>query len=390
MAYIEDFEPIPLEDTSVFKHIKVGRTGLAHKIVMPPMARFRAGKDDSVPTDMMIKYYGDRSRYPGSMIITEAVNISAQAGGYERSPGVWAKEQMNQWKKIFDVIHKNKSFVWSQLIALGRSAYAPALKKDGLRYDGASEILPNDQFGEAALKNNIKLHQITKEEIKKYVQKYIIAAKNCIDTGADGVEIHSANGYLLNQFLDPKSNNRSDEYGGSIENRARFILEVTDALIESVGSDRVGIRFSPYGTFGDMSGGDDPTLIAQYAYVLGELEKRAKKGNRLAYVHVLEPRVTDPSSGEGSYLGGTNDFIYSIWKGIVIRSGGLTLFPKDCIALCEEPNTLVAFGRFFIANPDLIERMKKGLPLTKYDRSTFYTSEEKGYNDYVIYKENQK
>ena len=167
------------------------------------------------------------------------------------------------------------------------------------------------------------------------------------------------------------------------------MLEVVDAVVDAVGHKKVGIRFSPYSLFGTMSGGAEPLIVAQYAYVIGELEKRARDGKRLAYIHLVEPRVTDPFlvEGEGTYDQGTNDFAYSIWRGPIIRAGNLALHPEDVREMVDNDRTLIAYGRFWLANPDLVKRLEKGLPLNKYDRDTFYSMSEKGYLDYPTYEE---
>ncbi|QLQ80014.1 hypothetical protein HG537_0D00140 [Torulaspora globosa] len=390
MSFVKDFKPIALGDTNLFKPIKIGNNELKHRIVMPPLTRLRAHHPGNVPNDWAIEYYDQRSKRPGTLIITEATFASAQSGGYDNAPGIWSEEQVKQWKKIFAKIHENKSFVWVQLWALGRQAFPDSLARDGLRYDSASdEVYMDDAQREKAVKSNNPQHGLTKDEIKQYIKDYVQSAKNAIEAGADGVEIHSANGYLLNQFLDPISNKRTDEYGGSIENRARFTLEVVDAVTEAVGCDRVAIRFSPYGTYGTMSGGEEPLIVAQYAYVLGELEKRAKAGKRLSYVHLMEPRVANlhVAEGEGEYKDGTNDFVYSIWKGPIIRAGNLALHPEDTKEMVADDRTLIAYGRFFIANPDIVDRIEKGLPLNKYNRDTFYIMSKEGYTDYPTYDE---
>lgn len=390
MSFVQDFKPIALGNTNLFKPVKIGNKELKHRVVMPPLTRFRANYPGNVPSDWAIEYYNQRSKRSGSLIITEGTFPSAQSGGYDHAPGIWSKEQIDQWKKIFAKIHENKSFVWVQLWVLGRQAPAENLARDGLRYDSASDdIYMSDEQRDTAVKNKNPLHGLTKDEIKQYVNDYAQAARNSIEAGADGVEIHSANGYLLNQFLDPISNKRTDEYGGSIENRARFVLEVIDAVTEAIGSDKVGIRFSPYGTFGAMSGGEEPSIVAQYAYVLGELEKRAEEGKRLSFVHIVEPRVTNAAfaEGQGAYNEGTNDFVYSIWKGPVIRAGDLTLHPGDVKKMVEDKRTLIGYGRFFISNPDIADRVEKGLPLNKYVRDTFYSPTKEGYIDYPTYDE---
>lgn len=390
MSYM-NFDPKPLGDTNIFKPIKIGNNELKHRVVMPALTRMRAIAPGNIPnTEWAEEYYRQRSQYPGTLIITEGTFPSAQSGGYPNVPGIWSKEQLAEWKKIFNAIHENKSFVWVQLWVLGRQAWPEVLKKEGLRYDSATDDLyMGEEEKERALKANNPQHGITKEEIKQYIKEYVDAAKKAIDAGADGVQIHSANGYLLNQFLDPISNNRTDEYGGSIENRARFTLEVVDAVVDAVGAERTSIRFSPYGTFGTMSGGENPGIVAQYAYVIGELEKRARAGKRLAFIDLVEPRVTDPFLPEFEkwFKEGTNEFIYSIWKGPVLRVGNYALDPDQATLDSKKPNTLIGYGRSFIANPDLVYRLEKGLPLNKYDRNTFYKFTKEGYTDYPSYEE---
>ena len=391
MPFAQDFKPQALNDTNLFKPIKIGNCELKHRAVFPPLTRMRASHPGNVPNkDWAVEYYNQRSQYPGTMLITEGAFISAQAGGYDNAPGIWSDEQVAEWKKIFAKIHENKSFVWVQLWNLGRQSYADTLARDGLRYDSASDnVYMDEESKERADKSKNPQHGITKDEIKQYIKEYVHAAKNSLAAGADGVEIHSANGYLLNQFLDPKSNHRTDEYGGSIENRSRFTLEVVDALVEAIGADKVGIRFSPYGTFGNLSGGAEPLIVAQYAHVIGELEKRARAGSRLAYLHLVEPRVTNPflTEGAGEYDDGTNDFAYSIWKGPIVRAGNLALHPEVARELVEDDRTLLAYGRYWIANPDLVSRLEKGQPLNKYNRDTFYAMTAEGYLDYPTYDE---
>ncbi|CCH58833.1 hypothetical protein TBLA_0A10550 [Henningerozyma blattae CBS 6284] len=391
MPFVKDFTPVALKDTNLFKPIKVGDNELKHRAVLPPLTRMRAHHPGHVPNkDWAVEYYDQRSKRPGSLLVTEGVFISEQAGGYDNAPGCYSDEQIAEWKKICDVVHKNHSFIWPQLWALGWAADAKSMSRDGLRYDGATDnVYSNDKYGILAKENNIKIHGLTTDDIKQYIKDYVNAAKRVIAAGADGVEIHSANGYLLNQFLDENSNKRTDQYGGSIENRARFPLEVVDALIEAVGAEKVGIRFSPYGTFNDMAGGKNSLIVAQFAYIIGELEKRAKAGNRLAYIHLVEPRVTNPflTEGQGEYLDGTNDFVYSIWKGIIIRAGNLALHPEIAKDLLKDDRTLLGYGRLWIANPDLVDRLEKGLPLNKYDRDSFYSMTSEGYLDYPTYAE---
>ena len=392
MPFNKEFKPVALKDTNLFKGIKVGNMELNHRAVMPPLTRMRAKHPGNVPnTELTAEYYSQRTREPGTLVITEATFISKKAGGYDNAPGIWSQEQVEAWKPIFKRVHDNKSYVFMQLWTLGRQSEADTLARDGLTYVSASDnIYIDEQFKEISEKAKNPQRALTVAEIKEYIQDFKIAARNAVDAGADGVEVHSAFGYLLNQFLDPKSNHRTDGYGGSIENRARFVLEAVDAVIGEIGAERVGIRMTPWGVYGSMSGGHDPTLLAQFAYVIGELEKRARAGKKMAYIHLSEPRVTNPwlAEGEGEYKEGSNDFAYSIWKGPIIRAGNLALHPDDVKELVNDNNrTLVAFGRYWIANPDLPHRLAEGLQLNAYDRNTFYDPSSKGYTDYPTYEE---
>lgn len=389
MPFSKDFKPVALKDTEMFKPIKVGNMILPHRVVMAPLTRMRAIKN--VPNgDLSSIYYDQRSKYPGSLIITEASIISAQAGGYDNTPGIWSDEQNEQWKKIFAKIHANKSFVFVQLWSLGRQAFPELMARDGLRYDSASpDQYWSEEVEETSLKAGIEQHGITKDEIKQYIKDYVESSKKIIAAGADGVEIHSANSYLLQQFINASSNKRTDEYGGSIENRARFSLEVVDALIETIGSEKVAIRLSPFYRSGGMLGVDEPEWQEMYSYILDELEKRAQAGHRLAYVHLIDPRVTrgwdeDTDGAEAKY---DNSFAYKHWNGVIIRAGNFASDPELAKEVVNEGRTLIAYGRYYISTPDLVHRLEEGLPLNKYDRTSFYRQDSVGYTDYPTYEQ---
>lgn len=388
MSFRESFTPVALKDTDVFKPLKVGSNTLSHRVVLAPLTRMR--NVNHVPTELMVEYYRQRSSRSGSLLITEGTFISQQAGGYDSAPGIYTDEQVEHWKPIFNAIHENKSFGFVQLWALGRQSIPAVLARDGHKFVSASAIYMDDQSKEDAVKANNPIHALTKEEINEYIENYVHAAKNAIKAGADGVELHSANGYLLNQFLDPISNQRADEYGGSIENRARFTLAVIDALIEAIGAENVAVRFSPFGVFGTMSGVAEPSIVAQYAYVFGELERRASKGHRLAYIHLVEPRVSDLRLPEGEGVAdASNDFIYSTWKGVVIRAGDYGVHPElaKADAAKGHSQTAIAYGRLYISNPDLPDRLYNGEKLNDYDRGSFYLPNSTGYTDYPTYQE---
>ncbi|KAL6950251.1 hypothetical protein ACO0QE_000927 [Hanseniaspora vineae] len=390
-SYDKRYTPVNFKDSNLFKPIKIGSLDLPQRIALAPLTRMRAHADQVPNVDgLAAEYYDQRSKRPGTLIITEATSISAQAGGYPNVPGIYTDKQGKEWGKIFDKIHNNNSFVYVQLWNLGRQGSPAFLKSKGLRFVGPSDGVYKDEDSEKeALDSGNELKGLTTAEVAETVQDYVKAAKLAIENGADGVEIHAANGYLLNQFLDPISNKRTDKYGGSIENRARFTLEVVDALIDAIGADKVGIRLSPFGQFGTMSG-NDPLILAQYAYLIGEFEKKAQESpnKRLAFIDLVEPRVVDAMAEEGKFSNTSfsNDFVYSIWKGVIIRSGEYALKNKQGLKDVDANNrTMLAYGRFFISNPDLIDRLEKGLPLNAYDRSTFYSPGPKGYTDYPTY-----
>ena len=250
---------------NLFKHIKVGRMDLQHRVTMAPLTRMRA--PNNTVSDLHSLYYSQRSSRPGTLIITEATFISEAASGYPLAPGIWRQDQIDAWKKVFDAIHANKSYVYVQLWALGRAAFKSDLDARGLPYVSASDVPESTNNPDAPVPR-----PLTVDEIKEYVKNYVQAAKNAIEAGADGVEIHSTNGYLLDQFLHENTNKRTDQYGGSIENRARFTLEVVDAVTEAIGADRVGIRLSPWNLSNSMEHNNN--IVAQFAYVTGE-----EKGN---------------------------------------------------------------------------------------------------------------
>lgn len=391
MPFVKDFKPLPLKDTELFEPIQIGDMHLSQRLVMAPMARFRASSPGNVPRkEWDIPYYSQRSTTPGSLVFTGTTLIAPQATGFDHAPGIWSEEQVAQWKAVIAAVHANKSFMFVQLGALGRLGSPAALQRDGFPYVSASDgIYPTKELEAEAHKTGNLLRALTISEIQEYIGYYIKAAKNAMAAGADGVELHCLVGYLMNQFLDPKSNHRTDKYGGSIENRARFPLEVLDAIIDTVGASKVGIRISPFNVFGDMSGPEDPTLIAQYAYLVGEVEKRGKAGKRIAYVHILEPRVTNLylPEGEGNYTKGTNDFVYSIWSGPIIRSGNYALHPEDVKKVVKDGRTLISYARFFTSNPDLPKRIREGLPLNEYKRDLFLADTLEGYHDFPTYEE---
>ncbi|EIN14722.1 FMN-linked oxidoreductase [Punctularia strigosozonata HHB-11173 SS5] len=354
----------------LFQEITVGDVTLKHRVALAPLTRFRADVNH-VPLNIVRQYYEQRARIPGTLLISEATYIAAKAGGYNNAPGIWSDAQIDAWKKVTDAVHAQGSFIYLQLWALGRAASGDVLKSEDPSFDvvSASDLpITGSKFTPRSL---------TTEEVKEYVQLYATAASNAVHrAGFDGVEVHGANGYLVDQFLQDKSNKRTDEYGGSIENRAKFALEVVDAIAKAVGPTKTAIRLSPWADLQDMRL-DDP--IPTFSYVVQQLKSRQPD---LAFIHVIEPRVKGTVDIDGGAPAGeSNDFIREIWAPRpLISAGGYNR--ELALRNAEDKGDIIAFGRHFIANPDLPLRLEKDIPLHPYDRSTFYTPESPvGYID---------
>ncbi|PSR77829.1 hypothetical protein BD289DRAFT_477183 [Coniella lustricola] len=349
--------------------LKLGRSELSHRVAMAPLTRFRAS-DEHVPIESLVpEYYSQRACVPGTLIISEATFIHAKAAGLDNAPGIWSEAQIKGWEKVTDAVHANKGTMFLQLWALGRTALPDVLKK---------ELGPDAKLvssGNIPMEGGATPTALTEEEIWEYVGYYAQAAKNAIAAGFDGVEIHGANGYLIDQFTQDTANNRTDKWGGSIENRARFAIEVTKAVVEAVGADRTGIRLSPFSDFQSMKMADP---YPQFNYLIGELKKF-----NLAFLHLVESRISgnaDTDEGED-----VQPFIDQ-WDNVspVLLAGG---FKADSAyeALDKKysgKDVIIVFGRLFIANPDLVFRLQKHIPLTPYNRETFYNAKSaEGYTD---------
>ncbi|KAF7721189.1 hypothetical protein EC973_005120 [Apophysomyces ossiformis] len=364
---------------TLFAPIQLGKIALQHRVALAPLTRFRA-TETHVPTDLAVKYYEQRATRPGTLLITEAAFIAERAGGYNRVPGLWNKEQLAGWTKVFDVVHAKGSFVFVQIWGLGKSALAMPnyLAERGFEAVSSANVPSTDG-------KSPDVRALTTAEVKEYIQDFITAGKNAIEAGADGVEVHGANGYIFEQFLnDILNSERTDEYGGSIENRARFLLEVIDGLIEAVGADKVGVRLSPYNTFGGMT--VSPLAVAQYAYVLAELQKRADAGKELAYVHTMEAEKGTKHASGKSIAEENLEWIRTVWNGVWVRNRDYRR--EDALKLTSaDPKVVVSFGRDFISNPDLVQRLENNWPLNEGNSATHYTNGAEGYIDYPFYKE---
>ncbi|KAK7008408.1 putative inactive dehydrogenase EasA [Favolaschia claudopus] len=355
----------------LFEPITVGSLPLQHRVVLAPMTRYKADKDHVPFMPLVAEHYAQRASRPGSLLITEATFIAHTASGYAHVPGIWSQAQIKAWKEVTDVVHAKGSFIFLQLWALGRAADYQQLRSEdpSLPHVAPSNIPLPGHTG--------PLREMTVPEIKEYVGLYAQAAKNAIEAGFDGVEVHGANGYLPDQFLQDMSNKRTDAYGGSVENRARFVLEVIDAVANAIGAQKTAIRFSPWSPFQEMLMKDP---IPTFSYVISELAKRHPS---LAYLHLVEPRINGPTTDDSRDPGHiqSNDVFREAWGGRpLIRAGGFT---REGAIEAGEKGDLVAFGRFYTSNPDLPTRLEKNIELAKYDRATFFLAGENGPRGYT-------
>lgn len=341
---------------------------------MAPLTRFRAN-DEHVPSDLAPEYYGQRASVPGTLLISEATIISQEAGGYPNVPGIWNREQVDTWKRVTNAVHEKGSFIFLQLWALGRVAMP-----DIARAEGFDIISSSDKPFE---KDAAVPRAATKLDIQCLIQQYAQAARNGIEAGFDGVEIHGAGGYLIDQFTQDHCNTRSDEYGGSIENRSRFILEVVQAVAEAIGAERVGIRLSPWQRYQGMRMADPVPQFTHVVQGLGALG--------LAYLHLIEARVNGNVDGDDRE---PPDFAINAWdarKPVILAGGYTAESARQVTEQWGSRDIMVAFGRHYISTPDLAFRIREGIPLMPYDRSTFYAPGAlHGYVDYTFSPEFQK
>jgi N-ethylmaleimide reductase len=343
-------------------------------MVMAPLTRMRSSQPGNVPNALMATYYAQRAS--AGLIISEASQVSQQGQGYPGTPGCYSPEQAEGWKLITHAVHQAGGKIVLQLWHVGRISHT-SHQPGGALPVAPSAIKPEGgtfsaQWQPVAFETPRALET---SEIPGLIEDFRKAAINAKDAGFDGVEVHGANGYLLDQFLQDGSNQRTDQYGGSIENRARLLLQVIDAVSSVWGSDRVGVRLSPYGTFNDMRDSDP---VALFTYVLEQLSQR-----KIAYAHLIEPRSSGAGGGDSvvENVPDTAELFRSAFKGALLTAGGYNADNAKEVIVAGLADG-VAFGRFFISNPDLPRKIQEGIPFTKYDRSTFYGGAEKGYTDY--------
>ncbi len=361
-----------MSDARLFSSFKVGAVQLSNRVVMAPMTRCRAG-DGNVPTPLMATYYGQRAS--AGLIISEATQIMPEGQGYAHTPGIHSQEQVAGWKGVTSAVHAKGGKIFLQLWHVGRISHS-LFQPDGKLPVAPSAIAaPGDVFTPQGMKPFETPRALDAKEIPGLVQQYAVAAKNAIAAGFDGVEVHSANGYLLDQFLQSGTNQRTDNYGGSVENRARLLLEVVDAVVAAVGADRVGARLSPNGTFNGMS---DVNPKETFGYAVSALEKTG-----IAYIHFREGTAADIKHGRVAIPLST---FRPMFKRAFMVNDGYTKERAET-AIQSGLAELVAFGMPFIANPDLVERMKTNAPLAAPKTSTLYGGNENGYTDYPALSE---
>ncbi|KAE9406886.1 NADH:flavin oxidoreductase/NADH oxidase [Gymnopus androsaceus JB14] len=369
--------------SKLFQPIRVGRLCLQHRIVYPPQTRYKATRNGHVPLLPLVKeYYSQRASMPGTLIITEAALVSDKAGGKTHLPGIWNESQIKAWKVVADEIHAKGCMVFMQIWGLGRAAEYedPGLEDDSapFEYVSASDVqLPG-------LKPP---RPLTISEIQEYITDFGKAAANAVHgAGFDGVELHAANGYLLDQFIQDVTNKRTDEFGGSVEARCRFVLEVMREVCKAVGQDRASLRLSPWSLFQNMRMTDP---VPTFSYLVTKLKEEFPN---LAYLHLVEPQINGSRTQHLDNIVSTdsNDFLRDIWRPRpFISAGGYTR--ATAMQIADEKGDLIAFGRYFISNPDLPFRIKHDLPLVPYDRDTFYIRGDtsgRGYIDYPFYTSN--
>jgi N-ethylmaleimide reductase len=357
----------------MFSPVALGSIELKNRLVMAPLTRMRAIAGD-VPNPLAKTYYAQRAS--AGLIITEATQISPLGMGYPATPGIYSAEQTAAWKEIVEAVHAKGGLIVAQLWHVGRISHSSLHPEQGVPEAPSAIAAAGQTYGA-----DWKLHDyetpkaMSVEDIARLLKEFEAAAQNAKAAGFDGIEIHSANGYLLDQFLQDKTNQRTDQYGGSIENRLRLLGEVIEAVTKVFPADRVGVRLSPYGTFNDIADSDP---VALFSAAIQKLN-----GYKLAYLHMIEPRATGAGGGDHANEEApiTSEIFRAAYQGKFITAGGYDQAMGEKV-LEEDLADAVAYGRLYIANPDLAERFEQGAPLNPYNRATFYGGNEAGYIDY--------
>ncbi len=353
----------------LFSPFRLGALTLPNRIVMAPMTRNRAGPGN-VPHALNATYYAQRAS--AGLIISEATQVAPQGLGYPGTPGIHSAEQVAGWRLVTDAVHRAGGRIFLQLWHVGRISH-PALQPDGALPVAPAAIAPAGQAWTLdGMKPYVTPRALDTAEIPKVVDQFRQGAANARAAGFDGVEIHGANGYLIDQFLRDKTNRRTDRYGGSAANRVRFLVEVTEAVVGEWGAERVGVRLSPTSPFNDMGDSHPGETFGTAARALGRFG--------LGYLHIVEPAAEDPvPTGERPDI----RFFRRLWRGALIGNKGYDRARAEAV-LRDGTADLVAFATLFLANPDLPERFRRDAPLNAADRKTFYGGGAPGYIDYPL------
>ncbi|PAK35615.1 alkene reductase [Peribacillus simplex] len=350
----------------LFEKVRIGNVDLKNRIGMAPMTRSRA-LPDGTPSDLVAEYYGQRASV--GLIISEGTQPSDDGQGYTNTPGIYTENHIKGWKKVTSKVHNEGGHIFVQLMHVGRVSH-PDNTLHHRQAVAPSAIAPGVEiFTAEGMKEIPTPRELSEFEIKDVINEFRLAARSAIEAGADGVEIHGANGYLIQQFLSENSNHRQDAYGGTIEGRSRFAIEVAKAVVDEIGPERTGIRFSPQGTLNGIEEGE--TSSEMYRYLISELDKL-----NLAYLHIMH-------FGNESLL----QDIRQLWsQALLVNRAGRTL-DQLTVDLDNELADVITVGTWMIANPDFVERLKLDAPLNTPDRNTIYAGGAEGYTDYPFLKE---
>jgi N-ethylmaleimide reductase len=364
-----------MTSSALFAPLNAGSLALRHRIVMAPLTRMRAGQPGNVPHALNAEYYGQRAT-SGGLIIAEGTQVARSGQGYPQTPGIHSQEQIDGWRKVTSAVHARGGRVVLQLWHVGRISHSSFQPEGALPVAPSAVAASGTAFtadGQRAPYETPRALDIG--EIAAIIDAYGAGARNALAAGFDGVELHGANGYLIEQFLQARSNRRADRYGGLIENRVRLLLEVTEALVGAVGARRVGVRLSPFGIAND-SGEDDPEPL--YRHAIEELA-----AFDLAYLHLIEPRASGTGAADvfRADAPSASALFRRHWPGVLIAAGGYDAASAERTVASGQADA-IGFGRSFIANPDLVDRIRTGAPLNAWNRATFYGGGEVGYTDY--------
>jgi N-ethylmaleimide reductase len=366
----------------LFSPLEVGPYQLKHRVMLAPLTRMRASKPSLAPRPLNAEYYAQRAT-PGGLIIAEASPVMNTAFGSPGVPGIYSDAQVAGWREVVNAVHAKGATIFLQLWHVGRVSHS-SFQPGGVLPVAPSAVAISSEFKAATAEGKGAPYETPRaletSEVEGVVAAFKQAAKNALAAGFDGVEIHGANGYLIEQFLQSRSNLRTDRYGGSIENRVRFLLEVTQAAIDVWGANRVGVRLSPYGV---ANGSGEPDPMPLYTHAIQQLNPLG-----LAYLHFIEPRSSGAGRAEVNWQNVPSAMVLfrPIWKGVLVTAGGFTGEAAEA-AIAQGHADAIAFGRIFISNPDLPRRLQLGFPLTPYNRATFYGGDVAGYTDYPVYDE---